>query len=133
MLQERNPSVAHTTHLLDLHSLGSCCRQTAKRKTLASHLHVEICVLIFSFPLDFLLEKFKFPTQTDALLFPGRSGFRAASSGVNLLGGFTLSVKTLCRDEAAEHHSPPASASSTTLISQNKYPQKTSVLPTVSP
>lgn len=159
-------------------------------------------MLIFSFLLDFLLEKFKFPTRTDALLFPGRSGFRAASSGVNLLGGLTLSAKTywnmqgktcvppqtpltppppscihsifkkcavtsppfpialkvtgifpeevilqiqmvttsaptevssqersLYWDEAAEQRSPPASVSSTTLISPNKYPQKTKCSP----
>lgn len=40
------------------------------------------CTLISSFLLGFLLEKFKFPAQTGASLFPGRSGFRAASSEV---------------------------------------------------
>lgn len=41
-----------------------------------------------------MLEKLKFPPQIDALPFPGRSGLRAALSGVNLLGGFSLSAKT---------------------------------------
>lgn len=40
---------------------------------------------------------------------------------------------SLCQNKAAEEHLPSASASSTTSISKNKCPQKTSILPIVYP
>lgn len=79
-----------------LSSRRSCHRHTAKRKTLASHLHMESYIWILSF-LDFLLEKIWFSTQTDALLFSWEKLVHSCfqwAGGVNLLGGCALSVKT---------------------------------------
>lgn len=69
-------------------------------------------MLISSFLLGFLLEKFKFPTQTGASLFPGRSGFRAASSEVDLLGEFALSAKTHQEKKWVSPQPPPTPAPS---------------------
>lgn len=63
-------------------------------------------MLIFPFLLDFLLEKIKFPTETNALIFPGRSGLRAVSSGVKLLEGFTVLAKTYWEMQGEKQLSP---------------------------
>lgn len=67
----------------------------------------------FPLPLGFSAgKKIKFPTQTDAFIFPGRSGLRAALSGVKQLGGFTLLAKTYWEMQEKKQLSPQSSLTS---------------------